>query len=139
FAVNESAAVEAVLGTEQRQQIVAVALLDRTLDDHEQGVRGRILGDDGFAGAEVGDIQRGTQRLDLLRSQAIERWVAGIDSVVHRIRRGRFWPGRCGPEPRTAKCRRMRSRSRTVPDCQVRPAPTPSGCRASPPTLPATG
>ena len=67
LAVDEGAAVEAVLGTEQRHQIAAVALLDRTLDDHEQGIRRRILGDDGFARAEVGDIQRGAQRLDLLR------------------------------------------------------------------------
>src|SRR5439155_19110473 len=60
LAVDEGAAVETVLGTEQRQQIAAVALLDRTLDDHEQGIRRRILGDDGFARAEVGNIQRGT-------------------------------------------------------------------------------
>ena len=67
LAVDEGAAVEAVLGAEQRQQVVAVALLDRALDDDEQGVGRRILRDDRFARAEVGDIQRGTQRLDLLR------------------------------------------------------------------------
>jgi hypothetical protein len=83
FAVDEGAAVEAVLGAEQCQQIAAVALFDGALDDHEQGAGGRILGDDGFAGAKVGDIQCRTQGLDLLRCQAVERRVGGIEGVGH--------------------------------------------------------
>ena len=83
FAVDEGAAVETVLGAEQRQQIAAVALFDGALDDHEQGAGGRILGDDGFAGTKVGDIQCRTQGLDLLRCQAVERRVGGIEGVGH--------------------------------------------------------
>ena len=41
--MDEGAAVEAVLGTEQRQQIAAVAFLDRALDDDEEGFGWRIL------------------------------------------------------------------------------------------------
>src|SRR5258706_4167243 len=77
--MDEGAAIETVLGAEQRQQIAAVTLLDGTLDDDEQGVGGRILGDDGFARAEVGDIQRRAQRLDLLRCEAVEGWAGGIE------------------------------------------------------------
>ena len=83
LAVDEGAAVETVLGAEQRQQIAAVALFDGALDDHEQCAGGRILRDDGFAGAKVGDIQCRTQGLDLLRCQAVERRVGGIEDVGH--------------------------------------------------------
>ncbi len=83
LAVDEGAAVEAVLGTEQRQQIAAVALLDRALDDDEQGVGRRILSNDRFARTKLVDIQRGTQCLDLLRSQAIERRIGRIEGVGH--------------------------------------------------------
>ena len=82
-AVNEGAAIETVLGAEQRQQIAAVTLFHGALDDHQQGAGGRILGDDGFARAKVGDIQRRTQGLDLLRCQAVERRVGGIEDVGH--------------------------------------------------------
>src|SRR6476619_8444866 len=81
--MDEGAAIETVLGAEQRQQIAAVTLLDGSLDDDKQGVGGRILGDDGFARAEVGDIQRRAQRLDLLRCEAVEGWVGGIEGVGH--------------------------------------------------------
>ncbi len=81
--MDEGAAVEAVLGTEQRQQIAAVALLDRALDDDEQRIGWLILGDDGFARAEVVDIQRGTQCLDLWRGQTVERRIGGIEGIGH--------------------------------------------------------
>src|SRR5258708_31874486 len=79
--MDEGAAIETVLGAEQRQQIAAVALLDGALDDDEQSVGGRILSDNGFARTEVGDIQRRAQRLDLLRCEAVEGWVGGIEGV----------------------------------------------------------
>ena len=62
LAVDQSAAVEAVFGAEQCQQVASVPLLDRSFDDDIQGIGRRILLDNRFARPEVGDVERRTKR-----------------------------------------------------------------------------
>src|SRR5438046_6651915 len=83
LAMDESAAIETVLGAEQREEIVAVTFLDSAFDDDEQGVGRRIPGDDGFGRTEVGDIQRRAKRLNLSRCEAVEGRVGGTEGVRH--------------------------------------------------------
>src|SRR5262245_55507460 len=82
-AMDEGAAVEAVFGAEQRQQIVAIPLLDRPLDDDVKGIGRRVLRDNRFVRTEVRDVERRTQRLDLCWRQTIKRRVCGIESLGH--------------------------------------------------------
>src|SRR3954451_2259847 len=113
LAMDQGAAIETVLGAEQRQQIAAVALLDGTLDDDEQGVSRRILDDDCFPRTEVGDIQRRAQRLDLLRREPVKGWVRGIEGVGHRIP-GQIWYAPRSPRPAYWLALRLSMRSSTT-------------------------
>ena len=82
-AVDQSAAIEAVFGAEQCQQVVVVPLLDRAFDDDVESIGRRVLLDNRFARPEVGDIERRTQRLDLVWRQTIKRRICGIESLGH--------------------------------------------------------
>src|SRR6516165_8912577 len=82
-AMDEGTAIEAVLGAEQRQQIVAIPLLDRPLDDDVESIGRRVLLDNRLVRSEIGDIERRTQRLDLCWRQTIKRRVCGIESLGH--------------------------------------------------------
>ena len=68
-------------GPEQGDEFVAVALLDRALDDDDTGFRRGALGDDRLAGPEIADVERAAERLDLLGRQAVERRVGGIEKA----------------------------------------------------------
>ena len=57
-ALHQSAAVERVARTAQRDEIVAVALLDAALDDDEEAVGRAVAADDRFVRAEIGDVER---------------------------------------------------------------------------------
>ena len=87
LAVDEGAAVETVLGTEQRQQIAAVALLDVPLMTTNRALAGAFWAMMVSPGTKVGDIQCRTQGFELLRCQAVERRVGGIEGVGHLLPR----------------------------------------------------
>ena len=80
---TSAAAVEAIAGAAQRDQLFAVALLDAALDDDEQAVRRSAARDDRLAGAEVADVERRARRVDLAWAQPIERRVGRIESLSH--------------------------------------------------------
>src|SRR5262249_25607161 len=82
-AMDEGTAIEAVLGAEQCQQVVAVPLLDHALDDDVKGIRRLVLLDNRFVRPEVVDVERRTQRLDLCWRQTIKRRICSIESLGH--------------------------------------------------------
>ena len=65
-ALHQRPAVERIAGTAQRDDIVVVALLDAALDDDEQAVGSAVARDDGFAGAEIADVERGADKTRFL-------------------------------------------------------------------------
>ena len=71
-ALNDGAAVEEILGTEQADQFALLALLDAAFDDDIETFRGRALGDDRLIGAEIGDIHRSAQGFGFFGGQAVE-------------------------------------------------------------------
>ncbi len=78
-ALDEGAAVEAVAGAAQSDDLVAVALLDAALDENEQRVGDAVAGDQRLAGTEIADVERRFDGADLLRRQPIERRIGRIE------------------------------------------------------------
>ena len=80
-ALHQSARIEHVAGAPKRHEIVAVALLDRPLDDDEQAFRRAAAGDDGFVRPVIGDVERIADDVDLLAGQPVERRIARIEML----------------------------------------------------------
>ena len=69
-AVHDRARIEALLRAQDRLDLVAVAFLDRALDDDMQMLGAAVALDDRLAGAEIADVQRRPQFVDLARASA---------------------------------------------------------------------
>ena len=80
-ALHQRARIEHVARAPQGDEIVAVALLDRPLDDDVEAVGRAAAGDDGFVRPVVGDVERIADDVDLLAGQPVERRVARIEML----------------------------------------------------------
>ena len=104
FGLHQGAAVEGILRAEQRDELRAVALLHRALDDHVEGSARRLGGDHRFARAKVADVHRGAQRLDFLWHRADRKagltrrmlLASRLSLSAFRIADGRSAGGRTG-------------------------------------------
>src|SRR5215207_4813688 len=86
--VYDGARIEAVLGAEHGLERVAGPILDSTLDDDVEELRGASLLDDSFATPEIADVERGLEFFNLLVGQAIEGWIKSVKSLHPRRRSG---------------------------------------------------
>lgn len=81
--MHERTGVERVLGAQHGFHFLAVALLDRALD-HDMQIFGALpLFDDGFARAEIADVERAAQMADLVVAQPIEGRILRIEGLRH--------------------------------------------------------
>ncbi len=100
-ALHHRAAVERILRPEQRDQFLAVALLDRALDDDEQRLGRRALRDQRLAGPVIADVDSLAQRVDLVRLQPVEGRIGGVEGLGHGATMSRYenGPRLRGPSP----------------------------------------
>ena len=79
-ALDQRAAIERVAGSEPRDDLLPVALLDMAFHDDEQELRRSVARQDRLAGAKIADVERGAHGLDLWPGEAIKRSVGGIET-----------------------------------------------------------
>ena len=98
LALDERAGVEAIFPAEKRDGLVADALFDRTLDDDIERLRRGPLGDDGFAGAEIANVDGAADPPDLLGRETIEGRVILVECIWHGCSRRSVSPERTTPQ-----------------------------------------
>src|SRR5712691_8856128 len=82
--MHHRAGVETVFRAQDRLDDILVALLDRSLDDDVQVLGAAVALDDDLTGAEVADVERSPQFIDLVVAQTIERRVVTVERLRHR-------------------------------------------------------
>jgi hypothetical protein len=81
--MDESAAVEAVLWTEQCEQTCFVSLFDRALDNDIKSIRKTIPIYDCFVWTKVGNVERGAQGLGFAWRQTVEWRIVKVERFRH--------------------------------------------------------